>query len=172
MRSVKGRLRLNSCWPASQVLNHLWRKVNKCNQCDYASSQTGDFITDMTRHSAEKSNSMWLCLFEAGPPDQGTLRLDSCWPASQVFCRMLAFLREDGRTALCYISLLSGIWNIDDQHRNPNINNRDHLVGRLTRRTVTKWSMWSTILLAQALYDMMYICGYCWLKRFQRCFFL
>ena len=36
--------------------------------------------------------------------------------------------------ALCYIYLylLSGIWNIDDQHRNPNIDNRDHLVGQLT----------------------------------------
>ena len=31
-----------------------------------------------------------------------------------------------------YISLLSGIWNIDDQYKNPNINNRDHLVGQLT----------------------------------------
>ena len=34
--------------------------------------------------------------------------------------------------ALYYISLLSGMWNIDDQYRNPNINNRDHLVGQLT----------------------------------------
>ena len=35
--------------------------------------------------------------------------------------------------ALYYISLLSGLGNIDDQNRNPNINNRDHLVGRPTR---------------------------------------
>ena len=34
--------------------------------------------------------------------------------------------------ALYYISLLSGLGNIDDQNRNPNINNRDHLVGRPT----------------------------------------
>ena len=32
--------------------------------------------------------------------------------------------------ALYYISLLSGLGNIDDQKRNPNMNNRDHLVGR------------------------------------------
>ena len=35
-------------------------------------------------------------------------------------------------TALYYISLLSGLGNIDDQNRNPNIINRDHLVGQLT----------------------------------------
>ena len=40
------------------------------------------------------------------------------------------------RIAQYYISLLSGIWNIDDQNRNPNINNRDHLVGQLTMVTV------------------------------------
>ena len=32
--------------------------------------------------------------------------------------------------ALYYISLLSGLGNIDDQNRNPNMNNRDHLVGK------------------------------------------
>ena len=36
-------------------------------------------------------------------------------------------------TLLYYISLLSGLWNIDDQHRNPNMNNKDHHVGQLTR---------------------------------------
>ena len=33
-----------------------------------------------------------------------------------------------------YISLLSGMWNIeniDNQYRNPNMNNKDHLVGQL-----------------------------------------
>ena len=33
---------------------------------------------------------------------------------------------------LYYISLLSGLGNIDDQNRNPNMNNRDHLVGQPT----------------------------------------
>ena len=39
--------------------------------------------------------------------------------------------------ALYYISLLSGLgnMNIDDQNRNPNINNRDHLVGQPTKNT-------------------------------------
>ena len=27
---------------------------------------------------------------------------------------------------------VSGMGNIDDQHRNPNMNNKDHLVGKLT----------------------------------------
>ena len=39
-----------------------------------------------------------------------------------------------GSIALYYISLLSGLGNIEDQNRNPNVNNRDHLVGRPTRR--------------------------------------
>ena len=37
-----------------------------------------------------------------------------------------------GSTSLYYISLLSGLWNIDDQHRNTNMNNKDRLVGQLT----------------------------------------
>ena len=41
---------------------------------------------------------------------------------------------REGSIAQYYISLLSGIWNIDDQNRNPNINNRDHLVGQLTTK--------------------------------------
>ena len=32
-------------------------------------------------------------------------------------------------TLLYYIPLLPGCWNIDDHHRNPNTNNRDHLIG-------------------------------------------
>ena len=35
-------------------------------------------------------------------------------------------------TLLCYISLLSGLWNIDDRHQYPMSNNKDHLVGQLT----------------------------------------
>ena len=38
-------------------------------------------------------------------------------------------------TSQCYISLLSGMWN-DDQHRNTNMNNKDHLVGQLTNVTL------------------------------------
>ena len=37
--------------------------------------------------------------------------------------------------ALYYISLLSWLGNIEDQKRNPNKNNRDHLVGRPTNGT-------------------------------------
>ena len=35
-------------------------------------------------------------------------------------------------TLLCYISLLSGLWNLDDRHQYPMSNNKDHLVGQLT----------------------------------------
>ena len=33
---------------------------------------------------------------------------------------------------------LSGMGNIDDQHRNPNTNNKDHLVGQLTTHACTQ----------------------------------
>ena len=36
--------------------------------------------------------------------------------------------QENARIALYYISLCLG-WEIDDQLRNPNINNKDHIVG-------------------------------------------
>ena len=44
---------------------------------------------------------------------------------------------SDGSLSLYYISLLSGLWNIeiDEQHRNPNMINKDHHVGQLTSQT-------------------------------------
>ena len=41
-------------------------------------------------------------------------------------------VRAVSSIAQCYISLLSGIW---DQHRNTNMNNKDYLVGQLTKNT-------------------------------------
>ena len=38
-------------------------------------------------------------------------------------------------TLLCYISLWSGLWNIDDWHKYQMSNNRNHLVGQLTNDT-------------------------------------
>ena len=36
-------------------------KSNKCNQCDYASSQAGDLRTHLKTHSGEKSNKFNQC---------------------------------------------------------------------------------------------------------------
>ena len=36
-------------------------------------------------------------------------------------------------TSLYYISLIFVLGNADDQYRNPNMNNKDHLAGQLTR---------------------------------------
>ena len=45
---------------------------------------------------------------------------------------MEEFLHFSPGIAQYYISLLSGMWNIEDQYRNPNIDNGDHLVGQLS----------------------------------------
>ena len=50
--------------------------------------------------------------------------------------------RGHSSIALYYISLLSGLGNIDDQNRNPNINNRDHLFGQL-RATAICFALFS-----------------------------
>ena len=65
--------------------------------------------------------------FNLGP------RFTFCAIRKTLPCHVLPILPS---IALYYISLLSGLGNIDididieDQNRNPNINNRDHLVGR------------------------------------------
>ena len=38
-------------------------KSNKCNQCDYASSHTGDLRRHLKTHSGEKSNECNQCDF-------------------------------------------------------------------------------------------------------------
>ena len=40
---------------------HSGEKTNKCNQCDYASSQTGHLRTHLKTHSGEKSNKCNQC---------------------------------------------------------------------------------------------------------------
>ena len=40
---------------------HSGEKSNKCNQCDYASSQTGHLITHMKTHRGEKLNKCNQC---------------------------------------------------------------------------------------------------------------
>ena len=38
-------------------------KLNKCNQCDFASSRASNFRAHLKTHSAEKSNKCNLCHF-------------------------------------------------------------------------------------------------------------
>ena len=42
---------------------HRGEKSNKCNQCDYASSNAGNLRTHLKTHSGEKSNKCTLCDF-------------------------------------------------------------------------------------------------------------
>ena len=48
-------------------------------------------------------------------------------------------------TLLYPVSLLFGCW--DDHHRNPNINNKDHLVGHHTNSNHSPWSLYSCYLI-------------------------
>ena len=43
--------------------NTPWRKANKCNQCDYASSQASNLRTHLKTHSGEKLNNCDQCDF-------------------------------------------------------------------------------------------------------------
>ena len=47
----------------SLTLTHSGEKSNKCNQCDYASSQAGHLETHLEMHSGEKSNKCSQCDF-------------------------------------------------------------------------------------------------------------
>ena len=40
---------------------HSGEKPNKCNQCDYASSETSKLMTHLKTHSGEKSNKCNQC---------------------------------------------------------------------------------------------------------------
>ena len=48
--------------------NAQWRKVKKCNQCDFASSQAGDLRKHFKTHSGEKSNKCNQCDFASSQP--------------------------------------------------------------------------------------------------------
>ena len=48
-----------------------------------------------------------------------------------IVSELLAILCTAPGTSLYYISLYLG-WELDDQHRNTNMNDKDHLVGQLT----------------------------------------
>ena len=66
---------------------------------------------------------------------------------------IVIYSERSSSIAQYYISLLSGIWN-DDHYGNPNINNRDHLVGQLTTGVVARYAIETTksvvLLLAMA----------------------
>ena len=45
------------------LIKHSGEKPNKCNQCDYASSQTGHLKMHLKTHTGEKSNKCSLCKY-------------------------------------------------------------------------------------------------------------
>ena len=47
----------------SHLKTHSGEKSNKCNQCDYASAQAGHLKTHLKMHSGEKSNKCNQCLY-------------------------------------------------------------------------------------------------------------
>ena len=61
--------------------------------------------------------------------------------------------------ALYYISLLPGLGNIDDQKRNLNINNRDHLVGQPT--TPIPWWNFHSDLFLFLIQQKFHVIGWC-----------
>ena len=66
----------NQCnYESSQARNlrshlkiHSGEKTNKCNQCNYASSRTDHLRTHLKIHSGEKSNKCSLCDFACSDP--------------------------------------------------------------------------------------------------------
>ena len=53
----------NKCSEAGTLQLHSEEKPNKCNQCDYASSQTTHLRTHLKTHSEEKPNKCNQCDF-------------------------------------------------------------------------------------------------------------
>jgi KRAB domain-containing zinc finger protein len=49
---------------------HSGEKSNKCNRCDYASSQAGDLMRHLETHSGEKSNKFNHCDFASSQAGQ------------------------------------------------------------------------------------------------------
>ena len=48
--------------------SHSGEKLNKCNQCDFASSETGNLRRHLKTHSGEKSNKCNQCDFACSDP--------------------------------------------------------------------------------------------------------
>merc|ERR1712243_196504 len=63
-KKTKKQLAMDSTGNFSRNLKtHSGEKSNKCNQCDYASSQAGHLETHLEMHSGEKSNKRSQCDF-------------------------------------------------------------------------------------------------------------
>ena len=65
-----GASRRGASIPASRnhLKTHSGEKSNKCNQCDYASSQAGHLRQHLKTHSGEKSNKCNHCDYASSHP--------------------------------------------------------------------------------------------------------
>ena len=78
--------------------------------------------------NASKMHCLW--------PEQQSIRESECkvthWSIQKSWHKWKLARRSFVAYRYTIFLLLSGMWNIDEQCRNPNSNSRDHLVGRLT----------------------------------------
>ena len=65
-----------SKWFEGTFVNAQWRKVKKCNQCDYASSHAGTLRRHFKTHSTEKSNKCNQCNYATS--DRRGEKLNKC----------------------------------------------------------------------------------------------
>ena len=63
----------------THLKTHSWEKPNKYNQCDYASSQASNLRTHLKTHSGEKLNNCDQCDFACW------LRTQNCWENYTIF---------------------------------------------------------------------------------------
>ena len=69
---ISMRVTEGTCDLRKHMKTHSGEKTNKCNQCDYASSQAGHLRTHLKTHSGEKPNKCNQCNF--APSQAGHLR--------------------------------------------------------------------------------------------------
>ena len=113
-------------WWGRQWASPWGHRGRGCRECTKASraTLTSSLLKTSSWSSASLSSSLFvilpLCIVSSDRSSQYYVLLDRYEVAFQIW----------GSTLLCYIYLLSGLWNI--WHKYQMSNNRNHLVGQLT----------------------------------------